>query len=187
MSNPKSSFERRKWILETLRQRGSLSLEEITAELGVSNMTINRDVQHLETEGSVKRIHGGIVQPDVAPQETTCATCHAPISNRMQFLYTTTTGANQVYCCPHCGFARLGRLSNVIGVYATDFLYGTMIDANNATYVIGSRVSLCCEPTVLSFKDSQQAEAFCRGFGGKTYPITEAIKFLYPNKFENTY
>jgi biotin operon repressor len=182
MNNKKSPFERRKWILERLQQRGSLSLEDITAELKVSTMTINRDVQALAVEGIVKRTHGGIVLPDVTRQETTCATCHAPISNRMQFLYTTATGANLVYCCPHCGFAQLGRFSNVIGVYATDFLYGTMIDAYNATFVIGSRVSQCCEPTVLSFKHHEDAAAFSSGFGGTVFSINEAIAFLYPGR-----
>jgi len=180
----KTSFERRKWILERLRKQGSLTLQEIVSELCVSNMTINRDVQHLEAEGLLKRTHGGISQPDLPPQETTCATCHAPVSNRMQFLFTLATGSDLVYCCPHCGLAHLDRYSIVIGVFATDFLYGTMIDAYRATYVIGSSINLCCEPTVLSFKDCEQAEAFCRGFGGKTYTIHEAIKFLYPHKFD---
>ncbi len=182
MNKKKSPFERRKWILERLQQRGSLSLDEITSALKVSTMTINRDVQALAAVGAVKRTHGEIVLPDETRQETTCATCHAPISNRMQFLYTTASGANQVYCCPHCGLAQLERFANAVGVYATDFIYGTMIDAYKATFVIGSRVSLCCEPTVLSFKTHEEAEAFCRGFGGNVFTINEAIDFLFPGR-----
>ena len=182
MSNPKSSFERRQWILEHLRQQGSLSLDEISTQMGVSNMTINRDVQHLAAEGAITRTHGGIVLPDTSRQDTTCATCHAPISNRMQFMFTLASGASLVFCCPHCGFARLDRVPNVIGVFATDFLYGTMIDAYHAAFVVGSSINLCCEPTVLSFKDQSQAQAFCRGFGGDVFTIETALKYLYPGR-----
>jgi DNA-binding Lrp family transcriptional regulator len=182
MSTQKTTLERRSFILQRLRQQGNLSLEEIASELEVSAMTINRDVQRLAAEGSVKRAHGMINLPDVTRQETTCATCHAPITNRMQFLFTTATGANISYCCPHCGFAQLDRFSNAIGVFATDFLYGTMVNAYKVAFVIGSSLSLCCEPTVLSFKNLEEAEAFCRGFGGGVFTINEAIDLMYPGR-----
>jgi DeoR family transcriptional regulator, copper-sensing transcriptional repressor len=174
MSKQKPPIERRNWILLRLRQQGSLSLEEILAELKVSPMTVNRDIQSMASEGVVKRTHGGIVLPDVTQQGTSCATCHAPISNRTQFLLTTASGANLAFCCPHCGFSQLGRFPNAVGVFATDFFYGTMIDAAITSFVIGSSVSLCCEPSVLSFKNRDQAEAFCRGFGGSIFNITQA-------------
>jgi hypothetical protein len=182
MNIQKSPLERRNWILLHLRQQGSLSLDEIVAEMKVSAMTINRDVQIMATEGSVKRTHGGIILPDITHQGTTCPTCHAFISNRMQFLFTTSSGANLAFCCPHCGLSQIGRFSNAIGVFATDFLYGTMIDAGNATFVIGSSVSLCCEPSVLCFKNRNEAEAFCRGFGGSVCTLKEATNLLYSGR-----
>ena len=178
----KPSQERRKRILQRLQQEGSLDLDTIARELGMSLMTINRDVQLLASEGKIKRVHGGVVLPETARQETNCATCHAPISTRTQFFFTTATGANLCYCCPHCGIAQLNRLSTAIGVFTTDFLYGTMINAFNATYVINSRISLCCEPSVLSFKDREEALAFHNGFGGDVLDLKDSANYLFSHK-----
>jgi|WetSurMetagenome_2_1015567.scaffolds.fasta_scaffold343814_2 DeoR family transcriptional regulator, copper-sensing transcriptional repressor len=173
------SQERRKRILQNLIQEGRLDLDTLAKELDISIMTINRDVQLLASEGLVKRVHGGIVLPETEKQETTCATCHAPITTRTQFFFTTATGANLSYCCPHCGLAQLKRLSASLGVFSTDFLYGTMINAYHATYVINSRISLCCEPSVLCFKEREDALAFKNGFGGGVMNIEETANYLF--------
>jgi len=47
-------------ILRELRNRGSLSLEELVGELGTSAASVRRDLAKLEGKGLVRRTHGGV-------------------------------------------------------------------------------------------------------------------------------
>lgn len=51
---------RRSFILEQLEESGSLRLSDLARQLGVSSVTLRRDVASLSSQGRVKRIHGGI-------------------------------------------------------------------------------------------------------------------------------
>jgi DeoR/GlpR family transcriptional regulator of sugar metabolism len=51
--------ERRTWMLSTLRSVGFLSVTDLARQLGVSQMTIRRDLHALENEGHVRLVHGG--------------------------------------------------------------------------------------------------------------------------------
>jgi DeoR family glycerol-3-phosphate regulon repressor len=56
-------------ILEILRGTGSLSVTQASADLGVSDMTVRRDLVELEEEGELVRVHGGampLLRPAVA-------------------------------------------------------------------------------------------------------------------------
>ncbi|MCK0196099.1 DeoR/GlpR family DNA-binding transcription regulator [Ancylobacter sp. 6x-1] len=55
---------RQTFILDRLASAGSVSVTAIAGELGVSDMTIRRDLVELEREGRLVRIHGGAVVPD---------------------------------------------------------------------------------------------------------------------------
>lgn len=56
---------RRAEMLEFLRERGQASIHELSAEFGVSEDTVRRDVDTLATQGSVDRTHGGVtISPD---------------------------------------------------------------------------------------------------------------------------
>ncbi|TPW30513.1 DeoR/GlpR transcriptional regulator [Martelella alba] len=61
-------------ILEVLAQVGALSVSDVALQLGVSEMTIRRDLAELEKEGKLARTHGGAVrsdnagEPAIAPQ-----------------------------------------------------------------------------------------------------------------------
>ena len=48
-------------ILERLNEGGSVSVTEIARELGVSEMTVRRDLTDLERNGLLERVHGGAV------------------------------------------------------------------------------------------------------------------------------
>jgi DeoR/GlpR family transcriptional regulator of sugar metabolism len=48
-------------LVETARRRGFLLVTDIAAELGVSEMTIRRDLVELERNGLLSRTHGGAV------------------------------------------------------------------------------------------------------------------------------
>ena len=52
---------RRKQILEVLRAKGGVRLTELSEELSVSEMTIRRDLDSLQKDGLIERVHGGAV------------------------------------------------------------------------------------------------------------------------------
>ena len=53
--------ERLEWLRERLESDGTVQLRDAAAELGVSEMTIRRDLQELEGLGVVRRVRGGAV------------------------------------------------------------------------------------------------------------------------------
>lgn len=53
--------ERRNWLLSQLRDSKRVSLTEAADELGVSEMTVRRDLSQLERSGSARRVRGGAV------------------------------------------------------------------------------------------------------------------------------
>jgi len=52
--------ERHQQILALVAERGVVSISELTERLGVSHMTIRRDVQKLEEQGAVLSVSGGV-------------------------------------------------------------------------------------------------------------------------------
>jgi DeoR/GlpR family transcriptional regulator of sugar metabolism len=61
--------ERRRQILELLRERGSISVADVEEVFGVSPMTARRDLALLAEEGRARRTHGGAVLPELAAHE----------------------------------------------------------------------------------------------------------------------
>ena len=56
------SEQRRLIILDTLTRRGEvISVVEFSDLFQVSTMTIRRDLEQLEKEGKLRRVHGGAV------------------------------------------------------------------------------------------------------------------------------
>ena len=51
--------QRRQHICELLLERGYVDVGELSAQLGVNVSTIRRDLDGLEAEGAVRRVHGG--------------------------------------------------------------------------------------------------------------------------------
>jgi DeoR family fructose operon transcriptional repressor len=58
------STERRRLILEELRDAGRVGAAETAERLGVTGETVRRDLVALEREGRLVRVHGGAVPPD---------------------------------------------------------------------------------------------------------------------------
>lgn len=50
---------RRELIAERVRREGSVRVSELTVELGVSDMTVRRDLEALTAAGVVDKVHGG--------------------------------------------------------------------------------------------------------------------------------
>jgi DeoR/GlpR family transcriptional regulator of sugar metabolism len=60
--------ERRNRLLEFVRQRRFASLPELVEAMQVSESTIRRDLEQLEEQDSVKRIHGGVLYAGGSPK-----------------------------------------------------------------------------------------------------------------------
>jgi DeoR/GlpR family transcriptional regulator of sugar metabolism len=56
-----SAPQRRRVIMERLSETGFVSVSSLTENLGVSDMTIRRDLEQLTAEGVARKVHGGAV------------------------------------------------------------------------------------------------------------------------------
>lgn len=61
MSSSVRSVQRRRLILQTVRSGDGAQVADLAAELGVSPMTVRRDLAQLVSEGRLTRVHGGAV------------------------------------------------------------------------------------------------------------------------------
>lgn len=62
MKNQLFMEERRRLILDTLRDHGRVSVSELSTHMNVSTVTIRQDLRALEAEGLLERTHGGAVE-----------------------------------------------------------------------------------------------------------------------------
>ena len=171
--------QRREQIIQWLREDQVLRVDELAQRLAVSNMTIHRDLDALVEMNLVEKVHGGVRLPD--PQITTTKACHLcgmPLKSRLQFVITTQDGTTIRACCPHCGFLLFTMTPQVSMALVQDFIYGRIINVRQAYFVLGSRVSLCCEPGLLAFGSQADANDFQRGFGGETLDFDTALRQL---------
>lgn len=60
--------ERRSQLLDLVRTRGFASLTDLATELAVSESTVRRDLDFLESRGTAKRTHGGAFYTGPSPQ-----------------------------------------------------------------------------------------------------------------------
>src|SRR5207253_9365206 len=56
--------DRRKQVLELVKGRGFITLTDLAREVGVSESTARRDLDHWQGRGLLKRIHGGAMSGD---------------------------------------------------------------------------------------------------------------------------
>lgn len=61
--------QRRSAIVSEVRRRGGVRLSELASALGVSDMTVRRDVDALVGQGLLARVHGGVLPVDTPPAE----------------------------------------------------------------------------------------------------------------------
>lgn len=65
--------QRHERVLELVRERGSLRVAELAEELGMSAVTLRRDVEALAAQGLVERLHGAVVWPTGQPRPAPAA------------------------------------------------------------------------------------------------------------------
>lgn len=172
---------RQQQILVMLRERGRLTTEEAQEATGFSRPTIYRDFQVIIDGGHAVRIPGGMA---VATAElplrpaNTCAHCGQPISSRTAFMVQMDANRKENTCCPHCGMMTLEHHPEATSAMATDFIYGTMVSVRQAVFLAGSRVVLCCLPSVLCFGNAADAASFQAGFGGEIMSFDQLRHFM---------
>jgi len=164
------SIDRETRILEYLKNNGSASIQQLVEAFSVSNMTIHRDLNKLADAGLIVKKHGGAVLPanhrSVEDRENACAMCGKALSARSLFIVKLESGEERRACCNHCGLMIQSHSGSGWQSLTTDFLYGHMVSANQAVYLLGSEINICCVPSILSFGSRQDAEKFQKAFGG---------------------
>lgn len=175
------SIDREKKILELLQQQGSASIQELVDAFGVSNMTIHRDLNKLMEAGHIQKKHGGVTLASKSPisGEGQCAMCGKPNLERTVFILSLENGEQKRACCVHCGLMIQSQTKNVWQSLTTDYLHGHKISANQAFYLLGSDLSICCVPSILSFGSQKEAEKFRKGFGGRIANMDETLNYLH--------
>ena len=170
---------REKAILNEVRRRGAVSIQTLADRLGVSLMTIHRDINKLVGDGRVEKARGEVRLPRrSAEAEDGCAMCGKDVPARTIYVVTLASGEQKRACCAHCGLMVQMMTKDVWQAMATDFLYGHIISASQAYYVIGSAVNVCCVPSVMSFSSLEDARRFSKGFGGHALSFADALTQL---------
>lgn len=172
---------RQEQILTWLQKEQRITIEALAERLGVSIMTIHRDLDALARTGKVEKVRGAVqVATRGMPGEAAhqCALCAMPVPPRTSFMINTASGQQVYGCCPHCGLLLLERHPDTTLVLTRDFLYGRMVNAGDATYLIDSAVVVCCSPSVLCFAGEQDARRFQQGFGGSVLDFESARDYL---------
>jgi hypothetical protein len=168
--------DRQQQLHEWLQTQGSISIAEIEARFGVSIPTASRDMRALLEAGLVTKTNRGLklaTPAEVTQKEGKCAFCGGAINERATFVIQMQDGSQRSACCPHCGLMALSQ-PGVVTALASDFLYGRMVNARQAAFLVESSISLCCEPSVLCFGNLTEAKNFQKGFGGKVCTLDAA-------------
>ncbi|HEY1216121.1 MAG TPA: DeoR family transcriptional regulator, partial [Bryobacteraceae bacterium] len=62
-ANPMLIEERRQHVLARIQKEGRVLVSELSDTLGISRITIRKDLDNLERRGLVQRTHGGALAP----------------------------------------------------------------------------------------------------------------------------
>ncbi|MHC5267916.1 DeoR/GlpR family DNA-binding transcription regulator [Enterococcus sp. LJL98] len=89
--------ERHQFILKFLEQNGTITIHEIAAALNTSDSTIRRDLQFLEDEGLLLRVHGGARKKTPLVYEATMSEKQALKQEEKQQIATFAADLIQAY------------------------------------------------------------------------------------------
>jgi len=176
-------MDRKKKILEILKEKGKISVKELSKIFKVSEMTIYRDVRELEKEKKVKRKYGLII---LNKEEKTknvlikqCPICEKPITRPRPYRIILENSETVEACCEHCGLLLHQKYENQkVSAITYDFITDSPITAFDAYFVVGSEAIPCCSPSVIPFASRETALKFKKGFGGEVLNFVDTYNKL---------
>lgn len=177
--------ERQNRIKNLIQEQGNIKISELSKKLGVSEMTVHRDIRPLIEEGIIVKTFGGIThvrrQPNEGSTIEACVFCSSSINERLAYRLILPNNQIEMACCSHCGLLRHRQLGEeVVQAISHDFLRQTTISAPLAWYVMDTSIHMgCCQPQVLTFEWQEHAEKFVKGFGGKVYTFSGAMEAVF--------
>jgi hypothetical protein len=136
------------------------------------------------------------VYRELAP-EPMCGICHRALHEATCCIITLKNGDVERTCCPRCGLHFLKGRNDIASITVADFDSGRRLDAEDAYYVEGSDVHVCCSapqfktdltgtqyklawdrclPSLLAFEKKESADAFMREHGGRIRTYDELLK-----------
>lgn len=178
-----TSASRQRKIMDLLQSHHSMTIQELVAALGVSPMTVHRDLTKLADASQIVRQRGGAALPTrtgvSGDAGLTCAMCSRPVQRRTAFVVLSQEHGLISACCAHCGLLLLERCAPSDLALVADFLSEQMVSAGEASFLIDSAVATCCRPGVLAFGSRADAVAFQRGFGGEVMSLVQAQEHLH--------
>lgn len=177
--------ERQNRIKELLQAKQYIKISELSTELGVSEMTIHRDLKPLINEGIVIKTFGGVSLVNESTHKGSasdeCVYCGRKVTERLAYRLFLPNNDIETACCAHCGLLRHRQLDGqVVQAICPDFLRHTTISAPLAWFVMDTSIQMgCCHPQVLSFEWKETADKFVKGFGGEVYSFSEAVETIF--------
>ncbi|WP_027724589.1 DeoR family transcriptional regulator [Tuberibacillus calidus] len=175
-------IERQEKIKEWIAQKKNMTIKELSKHLGVSEMTVHRDLKPLIEEGTIIKTFGGITYRgdaalDAPSPKEECVYCRKKVNESFAFRLILSENRIEAACCAHCGLLRYQQLDrDVLQAICYDFLRKTTISVPLTWFVMDASLDLgCCQPQVLTFEYKKHAEQFVKGFGGKVFSFEEIL------------
>ncbi|MGY0693701.1 DeoR family transcriptional regulator [Virgibacillus sp. FSP13] len=178
-------IERQNRIRQLVQEKHTIKIADLSKDIGVSEMTIHRDLKPLIEEGIVIKTFGGVtLAHDHSDKQGTldeCVFCSRAIHERLAYRLILPNNKIEIACCSHCGLLRHRQLGDeVMQAITYDFFRQTTLSAPLAWYVMDTSIHVgCCQPQVLTFENKDHAEKFVKGFGGNVYSFKEAMEGLF--------
>lgn len=174
-------MERQEKIKKIVLDRKNMKISELSKILGVSEMTIHRDLKPLVDQGHIMKTFGGITlvrkEPGHILDPDDCILCNRKVNNRYSYKLILKDNTVENTCCPHCGLIRQQQLKDkVYQAICYDFLSGTTTNASVGWFVVNTSLEVgCCQPQVLTFSKKNHALKFTKGFGGDVLTLKDAL------------
>lgn len=179
-------LERQEKIKEWVQAEQNIKIADLSDMLGVSEMTIHRDIKPLIKEGLVNKTFGGIslAQEQRSYNHTNtdaCIFCGRNVQGNLTYRLILENNEVELACCAHCGLLRHRQHGNrVVQAICSDFFKQTTISAVTAWYVMDATVDVgCCNPQVLTFEKKEIADKFVKGFDGQVLSFHEAVEVVF--------
>lgn len=183
--------ERKHKIKELIQERQAMKISELSKEIGVSEMTIHRDLKPLIEEGFVVKTFGGVTasqnEVKIENSSETCDYCHRTLNDRLAYRLFLQDNTMIAACCAHCGLLKHRQLKEqVTHAICRDLILQTTINAPASWFVMDTSIHIdCCKPQVLTFEYKEHATKFVTGFGGEVYAFHEAMEVVYNKMSSN--